>query len=124
MQTMIGRLPLALTMLCLASNIVLAQQVVRVTEAEAINPAEVTIAINPKNPDNIVAASFQTGRPPRPRASSYYYLSMDGGKTWKKTLFQMTNRIAGVPTPNHRIAIGIHAIGEIGRSIWNSGLSV
>ena len=28
------------------------------------------------------------------------------------------------PTPNHRIAIGIQAIGEIGRSIWNSGLSV
>ena len=28
------------------------------------------------------------------------------------------------PTPNHRIAIGIQAIGEIGRSIWKSGLSV
>ena len=29
-----------------------------------------------------------------------------------------------LPTPNHRIAIGIQAIGEIGRSIWKSGLSV
>ena len=29
-----------------------------------------------------------------------------------------------LPTPNQRIAIGIHAIGEIGRSIWKSGLSV
>jgi hypothetical protein len=85
MQTVFGRLSIALTMLCLGSNIMLAQQVVRVTEAEAINPAEVTIAINPKNPDNIVAASFQTGRPPRPRAGSYNYLSMDGGKTWKTT---------------------------------------
>ena len=28
------------------------------------------------------------------------------------------------PTPNQRIAIGIHAIGEIGRSIWKIGLSV
>jgi len=85
MQTIIGRLSIALAMLCLASNVVSSQQVFRVTEADAINPAEVTIAINPKNPDNIVAASFQTGRPPRPRAGSYNYLSMDGGKTWKTT---------------------------------------
>ena len=60
-----------------------AQRVVRVSDPEAINPAEVTIAINPKNPDNIVGASFQTGLPPRPRPGSYNYVSMDGGKTWK-----------------------------------------
>ncbi len=60
-----------------------AQKVFRVSDADAINPAEVTIAINQKNPDNIVGASFQAGRPPRPRASSYNYVSMDGGKTWK-----------------------------------------
>ena len=29
-----------------------------------------------------------------------------------------------LPTPNHRMAIGIQAIGEIGRRIWNSGFSV
>ncbi len=61
----------------------LAQKVIRVSDPDAINPAEVSIAINPKNPENIVAASFQTGRPPRPRAGSYNYVSMDGGKTWK-----------------------------------------
>jgi len=60
-----------------------AQQVVRITEPNAINPAEVSIAINPKNPDNIIAASFQTGRPPKPRAGSYHYVTFDGGKTWK-----------------------------------------
>src|ERR1700741_2432417 len=60
-----------------------AQQVVRITEPTAINPAEVTIAINPKNPDNMIAASFQTGRPPKPRAGSYHYVTFDGGKTWK-----------------------------------------
>ena len=60
-----------------------AQRVVRVSEPDAIHPAEVAIAINPKNPDNIVAASFQSGRPPRPRSASYNYVSMDGGKTWK-----------------------------------------
>lgn len=59
-----------------------AQQVVRITEPTAINPAEVTIAINPKNPDNMIAASFQTGHPPKPRAGSYHYVTFDGGKTW------------------------------------------
>ena len=68
---------------CLSSPAALAQRVVRVSDPDAINPAEVTIAINPKNPDNIVAASFQAGRPPRPRYASYNYVSMDGGKTWK-----------------------------------------
>jgi hypothetical protein len=76
---------LTLTLACFAYclPLALAQQVVRVSDVNAINPAEVSIAINPKNPNNIVAASFQTGRPPRPRAGSYNYVSMDGGKTWK-----------------------------------------
>jgi hypothetical protein len=66
-----------------------AQQVVRITDPSAINPAEVSIAINPKNPDNMIAASFQIGRPPGPRAGSSHYVTFDGGKTWKT-----------VPTPN------------------------
>src|SRR2546421_2407288 len=65
------------------TQVAMAQRVVRVSEPDAINPAEVTIAINPKNPNNIVGASFQSGRPPRPRYSSYTYVTMDGGKTWK-----------------------------------------
>src|SRR2546421_7447093 len=68
---------------CVSAPLAFAQKVVRVSEPDAINPAEVSIAINPKNPDNIVAVSFQTGLPPRPRAGSYNYVSMDGGKTWK-----------------------------------------
>src|SRR3954471_21458395 len=86
MQTckpLLRKLIIALAIACLASHLTLAQQVVRVTDADAVNPAEVTIAINPKNPDNIVAASFQAGRPPRPPSGSYSYSSMDGGKTWK-----------------------------------------
>jgi hypothetical protein len=66
-----------------------AQQVVRITDPAAINPAEVSIAINPKNPDNMIAASFQIGHPPGPRAGSSHYVTFDGGKTWKT-----------VPTPN------------------------
>ena len=78
-----------LALLVITSASVSAQQVVRITEPDAINPAEVTIAINPKNPDNMIAASFQTGNPPKPRAGSYHYVTFDGGKTWKT-----------VPTPN------------------------
>ncbi len=79
-------------LLCLLSIISItanAQQVVRITAPDAINPAEVSIAINPKNPDNMIAASFQTGVPPKPRAGSYHYVTFDGGKTWKT-----------IPTPN------------------------
>ena len=67
-----------------------AQQVVRINDPSAINPAEVSIAINPTNPDNMIAASLQIGRPPKPRASSYQYITFDGGKTWTT-----------VPTPNN-----------------------
>ncbi|MFN2576407.1 MAG: sialidase family protein [Pyrinomonadaceae bacterium] len=68
---------------CALAPSIVAQKVFRVTEPDAINPAEVTIAINPKNPENVVAASFAMGRPPRPRYGSYNYASMDGGHTWK-----------------------------------------
>jgi hypothetical protein len=74
---------LALTAAVISAQSILAQRVVRVSAPDAINPAEVSIAINPKNPDNIVAASFATGRPPQARSGSYIYVSTDGGNTWK-----------------------------------------
>jgi hypothetical protein len=77
------KLAVVLAVACFASPGAFAQQIVRVSGPDAINPAEVSIAINPGNPDNIVAASFQTDRPPRPRSGSYTYVTMDGGKTWK-----------------------------------------
>lgn len=89
MITKIARL-IRIALVCLiASILVSAQQVVRITEPTAVNPAEVSIAINPKNPDNMIAGALQIGQPPRPRASSYNYVTFDGGKTWKT-----------VPTPN------------------------
>src|SRR5258708_2470 len=77
------KLAVGLAFLFLSSPGAQAQQVVRISEPDAVNPAEVSIAINPKNPDNIVGASFQPGIPPKPRASSYNYVTLDGGKTWK-----------------------------------------
>ena len=76
-------IPLAVIILAIFSAPLVAQKVVRVSAPEAINPAEVTIAINPKNPNNIVAASFQNQLPPRPRAGSFNYASLDGGRHWK-----------------------------------------
>lgn len=55
-----------------------AHRVVRVTDPKAIHACEVTVAINPTNPDNIVAASQQG-------ASNVAYASSDGGKSWKTT---------------------------------------
>lgn len=55
--------------------------VTRVSEEGAINPAEVSVAINPANPDHIVAASFQFSKPFR--VSNVVYSSTDAGKTWR-----------------------------------------
>jgi hypothetical protein len=79
---------LLLILLSCYSHHAQAQRVVRVTEPDAIQPAEVAIAVNPGNPDNLVGASFQTGMPPKPRAGSYTYVTMDGGKTWKTVASQ------------------------------------
>jgi hypothetical protein len=77
------RIVVILVLLFLSSYGLLAQRVVRVSDPGALDPAEVSIAINPKNPDNLVGASFQTARPPKPLAASYRYVTMDGGLTWK-----------------------------------------
>jgi hypothetical protein len=59
-------------------------KVVRVTGPEAKNPAEVSVAINPTNPDHIIAVSIQGRRTGKP-SSNYAYVSEDGGLTWKST---------------------------------------
>jgi hypothetical protein len=87
-MTVLKRIIVVLILLCFAVPEAQAQRVVRVSEADAIQPAEVAIAINPKNPDNLLGASFQLGRPPKPLAGSYTYVTMDGGQTWKTNASQ------------------------------------
>ena len=58
-------------------------QVVRVTGPEALNAVEVSVAINPINPDHIVGVSLQRGKKGGPSTSNYAYVSTDGGRTWK-----------------------------------------
>ncbi|HEX3557606.1 MAG TPA: sialidase family protein [Pyrinomonadaceae bacterium] len=73
----------ALTILSFCASYAQAQRVVRVTDTGALSPAEVAVAINPANPDQIVGASFQRGTPPKPYAASYTYVTADGGTTWQ-----------------------------------------
>jgi hypothetical protein len=54
--------------------------VVRVTAPGAVNPNEVSVSINPADPDHVVAVAMQFGR--QPRVSNYAYVSDDGGRTW------------------------------------------
>jgi len=55
---------------------------VRVSAPDARRPAEVAVAINPTNPEHVVAVSHQDRHQGRP-GSNYVYTSFDGGLTWK-----------------------------------------
>jgi hypothetical protein len=58
--------------------------VVDVTPKGARRPAEVSVAINPTNPEHVVAVMLQGGSGPgQPRVTNYSYTSFDGGLTWK-----------------------------------------
>jgi hypothetical protein len=54
-------------------------RVVQITEKDALNPAEVSVAINPKNPNNIIGVSLQYGKPGQARVSNCRYVTHDGG---------------------------------------------
>lgn len=70
-----------LILLVFCSRYAQAQHVVRVSEPDANNPAEVTIAINPQQPNNLLGASYQAATPPH--LPSITYVTKDGGQTWK-----------------------------------------
>ncbi|MEW6323041.1 MAG: sialidase family protein [Acidobacteriota bacterium] len=56
---------------------------VTVTPPDARRPAEVSVAINPTNPEHVIAVLLQAGRPGEPRVSNHAYVSFDGGLTWR-----------------------------------------
>jgi hypothetical protein len=66
-------------------------EVVRVSEVNANQPAEVSIAINPTNPNNIIGVSFQFAGPGG--VSNFAYVTTDGGKTWKTVATKNTKAI-------------------------------
>lgn len=61
-------------------------KVVPVSAAGARRPAEASVAINPTNPDHVIATFIQSSAPgQQPRSSNWGYVSTDGGLTWTGT---------------------------------------
>lgn len=59
-------------------------KVISIVQPGAVNPDEVSIAINPKNPKQVVAVSMQREFPDgKPGITNYAYFSNNGGLTWK-----------------------------------------
>lgn len=66
------------------------QRVVSVTNSTAVNPNEISVAINPANPDDIVITGMQFVFPDGSREiTNYHWISNDGGQSWNQ-----------VPNPN------------------------
>jgi len=82
-------------------------RVVRVSPRSAASPAEVSVAINPIRPENIVAVSLQSRRP----GTDFAYVSYDDGATW--------DSIEG-PNPHGRTQ-GDDAVvfDSMGRAFWS-----
>lgn len=59
-------------------------RIVRVTPENANGAVEVSVAINPTNPDHLIAASIARMRE-HPGISDFAYVSMDAGRSWKMT---------------------------------------
>jgi hypothetical protein len=57
-------------------------RVTRVTSPEALYAVEVSVAIDPTNPDHMVAAS-QAAMKAHPKAGCFIYVTHDAGRTWK-----------------------------------------
>ncbi len=58
-------------------------RVTPVSAPDARRPAEASVAINPTNPDHVIATFIQTSEPGKqPRSSNWSYMSSDGGQTW------------------------------------------
>lgn len=72
-----------------------AHRVVPVSDAEARQPAEVAVAINPSNPLHVIAVSNQARRLGG-IAGNHAYVSEDGGLHWQSVLFaDMERRVQG-----------------------------
>jgi hypothetical protein len=57
-------------------------RVARVTPPEALGAVEVSVAINPKNPDHMVAVSIARVKD-HPGITDFAYVTNDAGRTWK-----------------------------------------
>jgi hypothetical protein len=83
------RLLLSVAVLLLSTSALLPAQlspqirVSPVSAADARRPAEASVAINPTNPDHVIATFIQSTVPgQQPRSTNWAYVSLDGGLTW------------------------------------------
>ena len=89
---MLRLLPTVALVLLLASALVPAQpapqiRVAPVSAADARRPAEASVAINPTNPEHVIATFIQSTQPgQQPRSTNWGYVSTDGGLTWTGTM--------------------------------------
>lgn len=68
------------------------QRVVRVSEANARGAVEPSVAIDPANPDHLVAVSIQGPQQNNPGVTNYAYVSTDGGRSWKTSPYPNPQR--------------------------------
>jgi hypothetical protein len=58
-------------------------RVVPVSAPDARRPAEASVAMNPTNPEHVIATFIQSNPPgQQPRSSNWGYVSIDGGLSW------------------------------------------
>jgi hypothetical protein len=57
--------------------------VVRVSPPEAAGAVEVSVAINPTNPDHMIAVSIARMKEQHPGITNFAYVTTDAGRTWK-----------------------------------------
>src|SRR6516162_4511138 len=57
-------------------------RVVRVTPPQAMRAVEVSVAINPTNPDHLIGVSIARVKD-HPGITDFAYVSRDAGRTWK-----------------------------------------
>jgi hypothetical protein len=86
-------------------------RVTRISPDTLRQPAEVAVAINPTDPDNIVAVGLAEGKTAGVRVTNYAFVTVDGGDTWVTT---------AAPNPAQRVqgddAIAFDADGNAYRS--------
>lgn len=70
------------------------QRIVRVSDPSIRGAAEVSVAVDPSDPERILAAALASGGPGGPRAMDYTFRSGDGGRSWTPT---------PVPNPDDRV---------------------
>lgn len=63
-----------------------AHRVVQITEPGFPSPSELSVAINPADPDNVVVVSLAHGPPGGARITNYAYVTQDAGASWTTVL--------------------------------------